>query len=72
MDAKEDPINRLTRLTLTEIEKMEPILQIGAVNYKWDDNWFSKLPTSTLPKTVKNAGIINTILVKSWETEGSK
>ena len=34
MDAKEDPINRLTRLTLTEIEKMEPILQIGAVNYK--------------------------------------
>ena len=38
---------------------------------KWDDHLYSKLPTSHLPPTEKNAEKINAILVKSWETQGS-
>ena len=39
--------------------------------YKWNSCLFSKLPTSLLPKTEVNAEMINEILVKSWETQGS-
>ena len=39
--------------------------------YKWNDSLFPKFPTSLLPKTEKNAEMINEILIKSWETQGS-
>ena len=38
---------------------------------KWGDSFFSELPTSNVPKNVKNAETINAILVKSYETQGS-
>ena len=67
MDAKEDLIEAL----IEELKKPEQYLNLNFVKYKWNDYLYSKLPTSTLPRTVKNAEIINTILVKSWETQGS-
>ena len=39
--------------------------------YKWSSFLYSKLPTSLLPKTEVNVEMINEILVKSWETQGS-
>ena len=39
--------------------------------YKWNDCFWSELPSSSLPKTEKNAQTINEILIKSWETQGS-
>ena len=39
--------------------------------YKWNDCFLSKFPSSSLPKTEKNAQMINEILIKSWETQGS-
>ena len=38
---------------------------------KWGDSFFSELPTSNVPKNVKNAETINAILAKSYETQGS-
>ena len=67
MDAKEDLIEAL----IEELKKPEQYLNLNFVKYKWNDYLYSKLPTSTIPKSVKNAEIINTILVKSWETQGS-
>ena len=63
--AKEDPIE-----ALLAVEKDLGLFTVVR-NYKWDDHWYSKLPTSQVPKNVKNAEIINAILVKSWETQGS-
>ena len=63
--AKEDPIE-----ALLAVEKDLGLLSVVRI-YKWDDHWYSKLPTSQVPKNVKNAEIINAILVKSWETQGS-
>merc|ERR1712062_394279 len=63
--AKEDPIE-----ALLAVEKDLGLLPLVRY-YKWDDFWYSKLPTSQVPKNVKNAEIINAILVKSWETQGS-
>ena len=39
--------------------------------HKWNESLYSKLPTSFLPETEKNAQMINEILIKSWETQGS-
>jgi len=39
--------------------------------YKWNSFLYSKMPTSLLPKTEVNAEMINEVLVKSWETQGS-
>merc|ERR1712062_550779 len=64
-NAKEDPIK-----ALLAVEK-ELGFRFVVRNYKWDDYLYSKLPTSNLPKNVKNAEMINAILVKSWETQGS-
>ena len=68
MDAKKDRME-----ALLEVDNIicRLNLNLGVVKYKWDDYLYSKLPTSTLPKTVKNSEIINTILIKSWETQGS-
>ena len=68
MDAKKDRME-----ALVEVDNIicRLNLNLGVVKYKWDDYLYSKLPTSTLPKTVKNSEIINTILIKSWETQGS-
>ena len=63
--AKEDPIE-----ALLAVEEDLGLLSVVR-NYKWDDYLYSKLPTSNLPKNVKNAEMINAILVKSWETQGS-
>ena len=63
--AKEDPIE-----ALLAVEKDLGHLSVVR-NYKFDDYLYSKLPTSKLPKDVKNAEIINAILAKSWETQGS-
>ena len=63
--AKEDPIE-----ALLAVEKDLGLLSVVRI-YKWDDHWYSKLPTSQVPKNAKNAEIINAILVKSWETQGS-
>ena len=63
--AKEDPIE-----ALLAVEKDLGHLSVVR-NYKFDDYLYSKLPTSKLPKNVKNAEIINAILAKSWETQGS-
>ena len=63
--AKEDGIEALLAIeedlgTLTVVRK-----------YKWDDYLYSKLPRSQLPTIDKNTEIINEILTKSWETQGS-
>merc|ERR1712241_1644299 len=63
--AKEDPIK-----ALLAVEKELGLLSVVR-NYKWDDYLFSKLPTSNVPKNVKNSEIINAILAESWETQGS-
>ena len=63
---KEDPIEAVIALQ-KQLETF-PVVQ----NYKWDDYMYSKLPTSLLPKTVKNAEIINAVLAKSWEVQGSR
>ena len=63
--AKEDPIE-----ALLAVEKDLGLLPLVRY-YKWDDFWYSKLPTSQVPKNVKNAEIINAILAESWETQGS-
>ena len=57
--AKEDPIEDL-------IEFQEAL-----ENLPVNEFLYSKLPTSLLPKTVKNAEVINAILIKSWEIQGS-
>ena len=59
--AKEDPIE-----ALLVVEKDLGLLSVVR-NYKWNDYWYSKLPTSQVPKNVKNAEIINAILIKSWK-----
>ena len=64
---KEDPIEAL----ITFQKHTEMFSVVEATSYKWDDYLFSKLPTSLLPKTVKNAEVINAILIKSWEIQGS-
>ena len=63
--AKEDPIE-----ALLAVEKDLGLLSVVR-NYKWDDYLYSKLPTSNVPKNVKNSEIINAILAESWETQGS-
>ena len=63
--AKEDPIE-----AFIVVEKDLGLLSVVR-NYKWDDYLYSKLPTSNVPKNVKSAEIINAILAKSWETQGS-
>ena len=63
--AKEDGIEDLIALQ----EGLETFSVVPS--YKWDDFLYSKLPTSLLPKTVKNAEVINAILIKSWEIQGS-
>ena len=68
MDAREDPIEFL--IELDKDKNMTKYLNLNIVKYKWNDYLFSKLPTSTVPKTVNNAEIINIILAKSWETQG--
>ena len=62
---KEDPIEAVIALQ-KQLETF-PVVQ----NYKWDDYMYSKLPTSLLPKAKKNAEIVNAVLVKSWEIQGS-
>ena len=62
---KEDPIEAMIALQ----KRLETFSVVRS--YKWDDYMYSTLPTSLLPKTVKNAEIINAILVKSWEMQGS-
>ena len=62
---KEDPIEALQALQ----KRLETLSVLRS--YKWDDYLYAKLPTSLLPKTVKNAEVINAILVKSWEIQGS-
>ena len=57
--AKEDPIEDL-------IEFQEAV-----ENLPVNEFLYSKLPTSLLPKTVKNAEVINAILIKSWKIQGS-
>merc|ERR1712062_441790 len=64
-NAKEDPIK-----ALLAVEK-ELGFRFVVRNYKWDDYLYSKLPTSNVPKNVKNSEIINAILAESWETQGS-
>jgi len=65
--SKEDPIEAL----ITFQKHIETFETIEATSYKWVDYLYSKLPTSLLPKTMKNAEVINTILIKSWEIQGS-
>ena len=62
---KEDPIEAMIALQ----KRLETFSVVR--RYKWDFYMYSTLPTSLLPKTVKNAEIINAILVKSWEMQGS-
>ena len=50
--AKEDPIE-----ALLAVEEDLGLLSVVR-NYKWDDYLYSKLPTSNLPKNVKNAEMI--------------
>ena len=57
--AKEDPIEDLIEF------------QAAVENLPVNEFLYSKLPTSLLPKTVKNAEVINAILIKSWEIQGS-
>ena len=73
--SKEDPIEALIE-TEKQVETFSAIrgeidILVEATSYKWNDCLFSKLPTSLLPKTVKNAEVINAILIKSWEIQGS-
>ena len=63
--AKEDPIEAL--LVVEKDLELLPLVR----KYKWDDYWYSKLPTSQVPKNAKNAEIINAILAESMETQGS-
>ena len=63
--AKEDGIEALIDLQ----KRLETLSVVPSC--KWDDYLYSKLPTSLLPKTVKNAEVINAILIKSWEIQGS-
>ena len=65
--SKEDPIEALIAFQ----KHIETFETIEATSYKWVDYLYSKLPTSLLPKTVKNAEVINAILIKSWEIQGS-
>merc|ERR1711988_376127 len=62
---KEDPIEAIIALQ-KHLETFSVVRR-----YKWEDYMYSKLPTSLLPKTVKNAETINAILIKSWEMQGS-
>jgi len=63
---KEDPIEAMIALQ-KHLETFSVVRR-----YKWEDFMYSKLPTSLLPKTVKNAEIINAVLAKSWEVQGSR
>ena len=64
-------VRRLDRIKalLAAEEDLENVTIIG--KYKWNESLYSKLPTSLLPETEKNAQMINEILIKSWETQGS-
>ena len=62
---KGDPIEAL----IARQKRLETLSVV--LSYKWDDYPYSKLPTSLLPKTAKNAEVINAILIKSWEIQGS-
>ena len=64
---KEDTIEAL----ITFQKHTEMFSVVEATSYKWDDYLFSKLPTSLLPKTVKNAEVINAILINSWEIQAA-
>ena len=64
--AKEDRV----KATLAIEGDLESCWQVVG-KYKWNDCFLSKLPSSSLPKTEKNAQMINEILIKSWETQGS-
>jgi len=73
--SKEDPIEALIE-TEKQVETFSAIrgeidILVEATSYKWNDCLFSKLPTSLLPKNMKNAEVINAILIKSWEIQGS-
>ena len=63
---KEDPIEAMIALQ----KRLETFSVVR--RYKWDFYMYSTLPTSLLPKTVKNAEIINAVLAKSWEIQGSR
>ena len=63
--AKKDPIEAL--LAVEKDLGRIPVVR----GSKWGDSFFSELPTSNVPKNVKNAETINAILVKSYETQGS-
>ena len=63
--AKKDPIEGLLA-----VEKDLGRIPVVRGN-KWGNGFFSELPTSSVPKNVKNAETINAILVKSYETQGS-
>ena len=65
VETEADPIEAVIALQ-KQLETF-PVVQ----NYKWDDYMYSKLPTSLLPKAKKNAEIVNAVLVKSWEIQGS-
>ena len=67
--SKEDPIEAL--IAFQKHTEMLSLVRSINTSYKWDDYLFSKLATSLLPKTVKNAEVINAILIKSWENQGS-
>ena len=62
---KGDPIEAL----IARQKRLETLSVV--LSYKWDAYPYSKLPTSLLPKTAKNAEVINAILIKSWEIQGS-
>ena len=68
MCTKEDPIEFL--IELDKLDSVQKYLKFIVCKVNWDDYLYSKLPTSTVPKTVNNAEIINTILAKSWEIQG--
>ena len=73
--SKEDPIEALIE-TEKQVETFSAIrgeidILVEATSYKWNDCLFSKLPTSLLPKNMKNAEVINAILIKSWEIQGT-
>ena len=66
----EAPVKEVPIEALQALQKRLETLSVVR-SYKWDDYLYAKLPTSLLPKTVKNAEVINAILVKSWEIQGS-
>ena len=68
--AKEKEDRLKARLAIEE--DLEDILSGVVGKYKWNDSLYSKIPTSLLPESEKNAQMINEILIKSWEIQGSK